>query len=71
MQKLNIPRCPLRKQVLTTAGLTDMMSGEGLALFAKLSLPDVGQTRRALLRLRIQPADPARREASGVRSWGG
>ena len=52
MQKLNIPRCPLRKQVLTTAGLTDMMSGEGLALFAKLSLPDVGQTRRALLRLR-------------------
>ena len=52
MQKLNIPRCPLRKQVLTTAGLTDMMSGEGLALFAKMSLPDVGQTRRALLRLR-------------------
>ena len=54
MQTLTIPRCPHRNPVFTTAGLTDAMSGDGLALFAKLCLPDARQTQMALRRLRSE-----------------
>ena len=52
MQNLNIPRCPHRKEVLTVAGFTDGMPGDVLAFMAKMALPDAGQTRQTLLRLR-------------------
>ncbi|MEY4199207.1 MAG: hypothetical protein RLZZ265_947 [Verrucomicrobiota bacterium] len=52
MLKTDIPRCPHRKLVLTVAGVTDVMPGDGLALIAGAVLPDAGQTRQTLLRLR-------------------
>lgn len=54
MSNFDIPRCPQRKQALTATGLTDMMPGGQLADIAKLALPDAGQTRRTLLRLRSE-----------------
>lgn len=54
MQNPMIPRCPHKKMVITLAGLTDAASGDGLALIAMLSLPNAGQTRRTLLRLRSE-----------------
>ena len=52
MLKTDIPRCPHGKLVLTAAGVTDAMPGDGLALIAMAALPDAGQTRQTLLRLR-------------------
>ena len=52
MQTPKIPRCPHGKLVLTAAGVTDAMPGDGLALIAMAALPDAGQTRQTLLRLR-------------------
>jgi len=52
MLKADIPRCPHGKLVLTAAGVTDAMPGDGLALIASAALPDAGQTRQTLLRLR-------------------
>jgi transcriptional regulator with XRE-family HTH domain len=52
MLKTDIPRCPHRKLMLTAAGVTDGMPGDGLALIASAALPDAGQTRQTLLRLR-------------------
>jgi len=52
MPNSDIPRCPHGKLVLTAAGVTDAMPGDGLALIASAVLPDAGQTRQTLLRLR-------------------
>lgn len=52
MLNLNIPRCPHRKMKHTIAGITDGMPGDVLAFMAKMALPDAGQTRQTLLRLR-------------------
>ena len=51
MPNSEIPRCPHGKLVLTAAG-ADAMPGDGLALIAGAALPDAGQTRQTLLRLR-------------------
>jgi len=52
MTNPKIPRCPHKRVVATVAGFTDAMPGQGLAFIAWAALPDGGQTRQTLLRLR-------------------